>query len=431
MEQYVPGAGRTIGDRLRLDQRVAQDAFGEIWAGFETARMRSVVVRALTEDTAIAPGSSTAVLAIARGQTPARHRNLAEVVDLVFEQARWYLVSEPAVGETLASNVERGGPWPRPAVIHLAIELAEALQVLHAAGVPHGRLDPSRIVIHDGEIKIVDLGLGLLLGDDSEDWRTTMPNIDDPSIAFLSPEQAEGDGPPTVESDVWALGATLYYALTGHAPFSVKSRAALARATAKDRVAVGDLIDSPLADLIGLCLAREPVLRPTICEVLDAALAVLGLGHVENASSNPAIALDVAETEERGEDAPAPAAVVPHGLALHQKLAWAGIVVTVLVFVMLAHSARREQAQAAAGAGARLAAEQQGVSATPQLATAQPVVAPIATTEPTPEAQPAPKAAEPPQAATKPQPSATAKPRSPSKPKRVDDPFLGVTKPGF
>jgi len=252
-----------VGERFRLAHQIGSDVFGEIYAAVDERDGAAVRVRALDSSWGVAPGSSTAVLAIARGPAAIRHPRVAALLEVILEGDRWYLVSEDCPGETLAARVAREGPVDEATALGIASEVAEALSAIHAAGAVHGRLDPSRIIIGDS-VKVCDLGLGMLLGDDSEEWRTTIRDVDDPAVAFLSPEQARGDGPPTVESDVWALAAVLHFAITGSSPYSARTRAAQASAT---NVVDTTGLESRLAALLRASLAPEKGVRPSVSEL--------------------------------------------------------------------------------------------------------------------------------------------------------------------
>ncbi len=261
-------SGARVGGEYFLVKRLSSDVFGELWSARDRAG-RDLWVRALSPDVCIAPGASTALLAIARRGL--RHPCVAALVDVVCEGERWFVVSEAAAGETLAQAITSRGPLSPDATFKLALELGEGLRAIHDAGGCHGRLDPTRVVLQGDRATIVDFGLGMLLGDDTEEWRTTFPDAADPTAAFLSPEQAAGDGPPTVESDVWGLGALLYFATHASSPFAARTRAELAVATARRIISVSRAGDRALAAMIAPCLSREPALRPLLSEVLDLA----------------------------------------------------------------------------------------------------------------------------------------------------------------
>lgn len=296
MEREI-AKGRVLGERFRLAEPFGRDVFGELWTAQDLRDGRAVWVRAIEPEIGIAPGSSSEVLALARSGL--RHPNLAAVLDVVCEDGRWFLVNERAEGESLAKLITARGALSPTDAFKLAIDLGEGLRALHAAGAIHGRLDPTRVVMLGDTAKIFDVGLGMLLGDDSEEWRTTIPDLNDPTVAFLSPEQAAGDGAPTAESDVWALGAVVYFAMFAAVPYAARTRAELAVATARRLASLERARDRSLAALIAPCLSREPALRPWLGEFLEDARAGYepSLGAVrENSTPGASFSIPAAES---------------------------------------------------------------------------------------------------------------------------------------
>jgi len=288
--------GRVLSERFRLAEPLGRDVFGELWTAQDLLDGRAVRVRAIDPEIGIAPGSSSEVLALARSEL--RHPNLAAVLDVVCEDDRWFLVNERAEGESLATLITARGALSPTDAFKLAIDLGEGLRALHAEGAFHGRLDPTRVVMLGDTAKLTDVGLGMLLGDDSEEWRTTIPDLNDPTVAFLSPEQASGDGAPTAESDVWALGAVVYFAMFAAVPYAARTRAELAVATARRLASLERARDRSLAAVIAPCLSREPALRPSLGEFLEEARAGYepAFGMVRE-SSTPGASFSIPEAE--------------------------------------------------------------------------------------------------------------------------------------
>lgn len=259
-----------VGGRFRLVEAVCADAFGTVFRAVDDRDGGSVHVRAIDPSQCVALGASTELLALARGPSAVRHPHLAALLDVVVENDRWYLVSESVDGESLAVHVSRDGRLDDVTAACIISEAASALIAVHSAGAVHGRLDPTRVVLSPSGVKVCDFGLGMLLGDDTEEWRTTLRDVEDPCVAFLSPEQARGDGPPRLESDVWSLCAVFYFALTGASPYAVKTRAAWTRPDARGDVRAPNGIDRRLGDALRRGLSPEPDLRPELDELIDA-----------------------------------------------------------------------------------------------------------------------------------------------------------------
>jgi serine/threonine-protein kinase len=134
-----------------------------------------------------------------------------------------YLVMELLEGEPLARLISRRGQLPEPEARKIAIELADILVAVHAAGIVHRDLKPDNIFCVGGEgtgkpllVKVLDLGIAKSLH--LEQLTRTGEIIG--TAAYLSPEQclaARSVGPRT---DIYALGCILYEMITGRPPFS-------------------------------------------------------------------------------------------------------------------------------------------------------------------------------------------------------------------
>jgi serine/threonine-protein kinase len=176
-------------------------------------------------------------------------------------------------GETLADRL-REGPMPEPAVRAVAEDVLGALASAHDAGVVHRDIKPGNILLtEDGQAKIADFGIAresdtLLVEPTTTHALTGTP-------AYLAPERIDGQ-PATARSDIWAVGAVLYYALTGRKPYDGDSPLAVAMAVRDDervplREAMPD-VDPALAATVERAMAAEPGRRYESAAAMAAAL---------------------------------------------------------------------------------------------------------------------------------------------------------------
>ena len=144
------------------------------------------------------------------------HPGILRVRGHGIERGLPYMVLELLEGSTLEQLVKAEGPLPEARAVELGQRLADALAYAHAQGVVHRDLKPSNVMLRDGRPVVVDFGLVRLLGLDRS--RLTETGAVLGSLSYMAPEQAQGEetGPG---ADVYGLGATLYYLLTGRAPF--------------------------------------------------------------------------------------------------------------------------------------------------------------------------------------------------------------------
>ena len=131
-----------------------------------------------------------------------------------------YYAMEYVPGETLADRLQAAGPLAPRAAAELVRTLAGAVGYAHGKGVLHRDLKPANVLLAaDGTAKITDFGLAKFLDDGPDGLTRTNMVLGTPS--YMAPEQAAGAGEETGPvTDVYALGAILYAALTGKPPFA-------------------------------------------------------------------------------------------------------------------------------------------------------------------------------------------------------------------
>jgi tRNA A-37 threonylcarbamoyl transferase component Bud32 len=222
--------------------------------------------------------------AIAAGRL--EHPRIVPVYDAGEIEGRAYISMRLVPGDTLAERVARTGPLPRDEALVVLSDIAEALDFAHANGTVHRDVKPANILLEPGGAWLSDFGLVRL--DDMPgltrrgDWLGTPE--------YVSPEQVEGD-PATQGSDVYALAAVAFEALTGRPPFLRREPSAILLAHVRD--------ERP----------RASDVRPGLPLELDAALA---RGLAVDPADRPASARELVQSVGEALDgAPEAPAVVP------------------------------------------------------------------------------------------------------------------------
>ncbi len=132
------------------------------------------------------------------------------------DAGRPYIVMELMPGRTLADLVRERGPLPPGEAVAKALDVLEGLREAHRLGVVHRDVKPSNCFLEaDGRVKVGDFGLSKSLAGDA---RLTQSGAFLGTPLYASPEQVRGEA-LTPQSDVYSLAATLYFLLTGKAPF--------------------------------------------------------------------------------------------------------------------------------------------------------------------------------------------------------------------
>ncbi len=186
----------------------------------------------------------------------------ALVVDADLDSPVPWLATAYVAGPSLSEAVRGHGPLPVCTVLALAAGLAESLSAIHAAGVVHGDLKPSNVLLAEDGPRVIDFGISQA----AEASVVTGSNLMIGSPGFMSPEQVLGfDIGPA--SDMFSLGAVLTFAATGEGPFGSGSNAALMYRLVNSPTSLAS-VPGELLGLIGNCLAKHPSDRPTARELL-------------------------------------------------------------------------------------------------------------------------------------------------------------------
>lgn len=178
------------------------------------------------------------------------------------------VVLETIAGPTLEAVVDtRARRLPVTDLAHLGMQLCSAAHYLHRAGYLHLDIRPGNVVVRDGIAVLIDLSIARHPGPVRRGLG---------SREYLAPEQALG-GVASSATDVWGIGATLFEAATGVAPFAPlddeedaawATGAFLQRSrSAPSPSSLGRRLPAPMAEVLAGCLSRGPAGRPTVLEV--------------------------------------------------------------------------------------------------------------------------------------------------------------------
>ncbi len=208
--------------------------------------------------------------------------NIVGIYDRGSEAGRYYLVLEYVPGGDLHDRVREGGPLPILEAVDAIRQVARGLKHAASRGLIHRDIKPANILrTPDGHVKLTDLGLALQM--DDEDERVTRHGTTVGTVDYMAPEQARDSRATSIRSDIYSLGCTFYYLLTGTPPFQGGDVAEKLRAhatePAPDARQVRKETPEVLARLIRKMMAKKPEKRfpdyDTLLDVLDAVWAML------------------------------------------------------------------------------------------------------------------------------------------------------------
>ena len=200
----------TIGGRYRVLEAIGQGGMGTVWLCRDDKLERDVAVKQV----GLMPGHSDTdtarAMREARSTAALSHRNVVTVFDVVEESDHIWLVMEHVPSRTLSQLIRSEGPLSPERTAWVGAQVADGLVAAHRAGITHRDVKPGNIFVGDGLAKVGDFGISRTDGDPA----LTSADLVTGTPSYFSPELASG-GDPSSASDVWALGATLYYAVEG------------------------------------------------------------------------------------------------------------------------------------------------------------------------------------------------------------------------
>lgn len=198
---------------------------------------------------------------------------IASFVAADAQAERPWLAVEFVPGFDLLAHVAEQGPLPLVETASLGALLAEGLGTVHDAGLLHRDLKPQNILLAPSGPKVIDFGLAVLAERRST---LTATGVVVGSVLCMPPEQTQGGQHLDRAADVYALGAVLLYAATGHYPYTGASWQAIARRI-EDPDVLPDLNGLPfqLEPLISSMLALDPADRPTLPQVTEQLVRVI------------------------------------------------------------------------------------------------------------------------------------------------------------
>ncbi len=214
-------AGRSsffLGNYVLLDL-LGRGGMGSVFLARHRTMNRRVALKVVSKQVGKDPASLARFLAEARLIASLDHSNIVQAYDVDKESDRFYIVMEYIEGQDLEAIVQEHGLFGFEEVADCVRQAAEGLAHAHGRNMIHCDIKPSNLLLSDqGTIKILDMGMARLAGSGQDSGEQVDHKVLG-TIDYMSPEQAL-DGPDfDHRADIYSLGCTLYFLLTGHPPF--------------------------------------------------------------------------------------------------------------------------------------------------------------------------------------------------------------------
>ncbi len=269
----VPGS---IVGAYRVEGTIGQGSMGEVFRGIDTGLNRRVAIKILSEKHRDSPELRQRFVREGRAVAAISHPNVVQVFATGSFDDRPYIAMELLDGTDLGSIVERGGPLDSLTAAHAVLDAAHGLAAAAKAGLIHRDVKPSNLVrLSDGKVKVTDFGLAKPVDPGSEPALTAMGVVVG-TPDYIAPEQARGEAIDE-RVDIYALGGTLYFLLTGIPPFRtgkpaedkyLKVVARHLRNPPPDATTANAGCDRELAELARTMMAKKAGDRPSYDELI-------------------------------------------------------------------------------------------------------------------------------------------------------------------
>ena len=248
----------------RVLRLLGQGGMAYVFLAEDRHLRRRVALKVMKPSLACDPAGDERFLREARLLASIKHEHIVTVYQVSQELPTVFLAMEWLRGQTLDDWIRAQGPPPVPEILRITREISCGLDVIHSNGLIHRDLKPNNIWVEEPRqhIKLLDFGLVRSVTDDG---RLTGSGFVIGTPGFMSPEQARGHH-LDARSDLFSLGAVLYYVCTGRLPFESDSSVGTLTAVVLDHPKpvnqVNPRISRLLSDLVMQLLEKSPDNRP-------------------------------------------------------------------------------------------------------------------------------------------------------------------------
>jgi serine/threonine-protein kinase len=274
----------------RILRKLGVGGMADVYLAEQRSLGRQVALKVLHDQLAQDASYVERFIQEARAAASLVHPNIVQIYEVGREQNVHFIAQEYVAGKNLSQLVQRQGALEPGVVLDILRQVASALCKSHELGIIHRDIKPENILLsHAGQVKVADFGLARVTGGDAK--TLTQVGVTMGTPLFMSPEQIEGR-PLDIRSDIYSLGVTCYYLLTGAPPHSGDTALAIAMQhlntvpTPLENVRSG--LSSSLARIVHQMLAKKPENRPANpSELLVALRDLAGIAAREGWAEGP------------------------------------------------------------------------------------------------------------------------------------------------
>jgi len=285
---YNDISGTTLGN-YKLIRKIAQGGMGVIYEATQINLDRKVALKILTQELATRPEFLQRFEREAKSAAALNHPGIVAVHDFGEADGRRFIIMEFVEGENLSEYISKRGKIPVENALAIVEQAAQALKAAAAKSIIHRDIKPSNLMVTpDGRVKVADMGLAKILTQNSE---LTMSSVSIGSPHFIAPEQAGDSKNADHRVDIYSLGVTLLYLVTGKHAFDGDSPISVVLAHAMKPLPTGAELGTELPAeveaLIHRMTEKDPANRHQDYDELLADLQLVQRGHLPMAEPQP------------------------------------------------------------------------------------------------------------------------------------------------
>ena len=261
MSDMAARLNAALEGRYAIERELGEGGMATVFLADDLKHERKVALKVLKPELAAVVGAER-FLAEIKVTANLRHPNILPLHDSGEADGFLFYVMPYVEGDTLKDRIDRERQLPVSDAVHIATDVAEALDYAHRQGVIHRDIKPANVLMLEGKPVISDFGIALAVGA-AGGGRLTETGLSLGTPHYMSPEQATGDQMVGASTDTYALGSVLYEMLVGEPPYpGTTAQAVLGKIIAGKPVSATEHRPSiPLRPLGGHCSTSPPLAR--------------------------------------------------------------------------------------------------------------------------------------------------------------------------